>query len=61
MDLRQWTADNLDEVWIERLYFDKEGLLTIRGVVAHRRSERLVRGKLIGLISDHPQLRVLHR
>jgi hypothetical protein len=55
--LRRYTADALDEVWVERLYFDREGVLTIRGVVAYPAEVRLVRAKLLQLVAEHPQLK----
>ena len=55
--LREWTAANLDEVWIERLYFDRDGVLTIRGIVPVISDRRLLRRQLIRLLDEHPRLK----
>lgn len=54
--LRQWTADTLEEAWVERLYFDRRNRLTARGIVAQSADVAAIGAKLTDLARAVPSL-----
>jgi hypothetical protein len=56
-DLRRWTAEKLEETWIERLYFDARGTLKIQGYFADPADQAKIKAKLQELIQRHPQFK----
>jgi hypothetical protein len=55
--LREYAADNLNEVWIARLFFDADGTLTARGVLADDKEYTKVRDELVRLLRKHPKMK----
>ena len=55
--LRKWTADNLDEAYVRRLYYSKDGVLTIEGEIVAEKDREKVREQLTRLLNEHPQFR----
>ncbi|MFO0929811.1 MAG: hypothetical protein U0736_22765 [Gemmataceae bacterium] len=56
-ELRGWTADTLAEAWVERLYFDRNNVLTVQGIVATTEDETAIKGRMRQLLQAHPQLK----
>jgi hypothetical protein len=56
-DLREWSADTLEEAYAERLYFDRVGRMTLKGFVAHVADRKKVYDKFLELLRNHPQTR----
>ncbi len=55
--LREWTADALEDAYVERLYFDDAGLLTIEGFCISDDDAFQIKAKLRELIGKHPQMK----
>jgi hypothetical protein len=53
--LREFAAYNLDEVWVERLFFDAGGELTVNARVAHVADQKVILRHLMQAIARHPQ------
>jgi hypothetical protein len=51
--LRKWTADNLEEAFVRRLFYNLEGVLTIEGDVTSLADRRRCASKLDDLLIDH--------
>jgi hypothetical protein len=56
-ELRRWTADNLEDVWLQRLYFNGAGRLRLQGVYAHPADAAKVRAQLQKVLGAHPELK----
>lgn len=55
-NLRVWAAQNLDETWIERLFFDEGGRLAVKGFTASEEARSKIEVKLRELMSNNPVL-----
>src|SRR5262249_47216554 len=52
---RDYTAPNLDEVWVERLFFDTEGILTVSAFVTSDADKDPIRKELKRGVDRHPR------
>ena len=55
--LREWTADHLEDARIDRLYFNKEGKLTVEGICSSEKDLEAIKKQLKQILADDPQMR----
>lgn len=53
-EMREWTSKNLEEVWLERLYFDSQGRCILVGWSVSPADQELCRVEAQRLIEHHP-------
>ncbi len=53
-ELRTWSSQNLDEVWLERLHFSSKGRLRLEGMGIAASDELKCRTRALELLAPHP-------